>query len=55
MKKEYVTPRFKVVEIKYQGMLAYSGGSLAAPELNPDDLDDIDWNDIDWDNLEKAF
>ena len=41
MKKEYVTPQFAVIEMKYQGMLAYSGAGLGAPEFNPEG--DFDW------------
>jgi hypothetical protein len=42
MKKEYIAPQFAVIEMKYQGMLAYSG-SLAAPEFNPEgDFDMVD-------------
>ena len=40
MKKEYVKPQFAVIEMKYQGILAYSGGSLNAPEYELDDNDD---------------
>jgi hypothetical protein len=43
MKKEYVTPQFAVIEMKYQGMLAYSGAGLGAPEFNPEG--DFDWVD----------
>ena len=39
MKKEYIAPQVEVIEMKYQGMLAYSG-SLAAPEFN---LDGEEW------------
>ena len=39
MKKEYVKPQFAVIEMKYQGILAYSG-PLNAPEFELDDDDD---------------
>ena len=43
MKKIYVTPQFAVIEMKYQGMLAYSGAGLGAPEFNPEgDFDMVD-------------
>ena len=32
----------QVYEMKYQGMLAYSGAGLGAPEFNPDGED---WTD----------
>jgi hypothetical protein len=36
MKKEYIVPQTEVIGIEYQGMLAYSNGSLGARELRDD-------------------
>lgn len=42
MKKEYIKPQIEVIEMKYQGMLAYSG-PLGAPEfLGFDGIEDDD-------------
>ena len=40
MKKEYIAPQVEVIEMKCEAKLAYTSGSLAAPELN---LDDEEW------------
>ncbi len=41
MKKEYIAPQVEVIEIKYQAMLAYSGGGLGAREFEFDDDEDM--------------
>lgn len=40
MKKEYIAPQVEVIEMKCEAKLAYTSGSLAAPEFN---LDDEEW------------
>ncbi len=40
MKKEYIAPQVEVIEMKCEAKLAYTSGSLAAPEFN---LDGEEW------------
>ena len=40
MKKEYIAPQVEVIEMKCEAKLAYTSGSLGAPELN---LDGEEW------------
>ena len=41
MKKEYIAPQAEVIEMKCEAKLAYTSGSLAAPEFELDDDEEV--------------
>ena len=41
MKKEYIAPQDEVIEMKCEAKLAYTSGSLGAPEFELDEDEDM--------------